>query len=284
MVSAVVKTSIARSDHEDNTDYESLKNRPIVGVDCGKHDILHITIDDKEKSKAIHFYRDENGKKTKWELPGNQSNISSSGSKGSMRYTSKQRRNESGQLKFQKVQQQRKPKEIMDMEHRMCATNSRTTRIRCFQEYLEIRYSVEEELYEFYANNLYRIHRMWSYNRKRKSEAKLVKRIKEKFGTDVVLAYGNWMEQHQMKWLPPSPTSGLRRVLERHFTVVVVPEYNTTKTCSKCNQKSMRPFLYRTRKKKKTIKHMRINIDNNNQRQQQPATTTKAKRNHGYGT
>ena len=112
---------------EDNIDYESLKNRPIVGVDCGKHDILHITIDDKEKSKAIHFYRDENGKKTKWELPENQSNnnssSSSSGSKGSMRYTSKQRRNESGQLKFQAIQQQRKRKEIMEMEHRMCVCN-----------------------------------------------------------------------------------------------------------------------------------------------------------------
>ena len=91
---------------------------------------------------------------------------------------------------------------------------------------------------------------MWSYNQKRKSEPKLVKMIKEKFdpsgnGSNIVLAYGNWKETQQMKGLMPSPTTGIKWTLMQHFKVVTVPEYNTTITCSKCNQPTMDSFLSR---------------------------------------
>lgn len=103
---------------------------------------------------------------------------------------------------------------------------------------------------------------MWSYNRKRKSESKLVKRIKDKFdpdgnGTNIVLAYGNWKETRQMKGCQPSPTTGIKRTLMQHFKVVTVPEYNTTITCSKCNQPTMDSFIERVRKKRKKRRRRR---------------------------
>jgi hypothetical protein len=48
-----------------------------------------------------------------------------------------------------------------------------------------------------------------------------------------------------MKGLIPSQTCGLRRMLEKHFTVVDTPEWNTTKTCSKCEEGEMKPCMKR---------------------------------------
>ena len=37
-----------------------------------------------------------------------------------------------------------------------------------------------------------------------------------------------------MRGLIPSPTSGIRKLLGKHFDVVDVCEYNTTQTCNRC--------------------------------------------------
>ena len=107
--------------------------------------------------------------------------------------TSKPRKRKKNRNKLEN----RKPVAIEELEHRMCSANSRTVQLDRFLDYLRIRYSVEERLYEFlYSNKLYRIYRMWSYNRKRKSESKLVKRIKDKFDPD-----GNGKQYHDWKAL-----------------------------------------------------------------------------------
>ena len=124
-------------------------------MDPGKRSILYMTTDDKSKTK-----------------------------KGILKYTSQQRGFESGLYKYRNKLENRKPVDIEELEHRMCSSNSRTVRLDRFLDYIRIRYSVEERLYEFYSNKLYRIYRMWSYNWKRKSESKLVKRIKDKFDPD----------------------------------------------------------------------------------------------------
>ena len=88
-----------------------------------------------------------------------------------------------------------------------------------------------------------------------------MKRIKEKFdpqesGTNnnIVLAYGSWKETHQMKGLMSSPTTGIKQILKQHFTVITVPEYYTTTTCSHCNQRTMESFISRPRQQKKKRK------------------------------
>ena len=75
---------------------------------------------------------------------------------------------------------------------------------------------------------------------------------------NIVLAYGNWKETRQMKGCQPSPTTtGIKRTLMQHFKVVTVPEYNTTITCSKCNQPTMDSFIERVRKKRKKRRRRR---------------------------
>ena len=38
-----------------------------------------------------------------------------------------------------------------------------------------------------------------------------------------------------MKGLMPSPTCSMSRLLAKNFDLVIVPEFNTSKTCSKCH-------------------------------------------------
>ena len=67
-----------------------------------------------------------------------------------------------------------------------------------------------------------------------KSESKLMKNIEKTFGKKPVLCYGSWSSSHQCKGLIPSPIVGLRKKLAARFFTVIVPEFNTTKTCHCC--------------------------------------------------
>lgn len=211
---------------EKEIDFDNLKGRTIVGIDPGKHSILYMTIDDDKKTKN-----------------------------GTLDYTNTQRAFELGTKKFRKKQRKRKDEEgeIQILEDTLSQCNSRTSRIYKFQEYLKARFAIEDKMYIFYSNEIYRIHRWWGFQRKQKSEDALIKRIQRKFGSDCVLAYGSWNRSSQMKGLIPSPTSGIRRKLSRHFTVIDVSEYNTTKTCCKCEEKTMGSFLKREDKKGRLV-------------------------------
>ena len=140
---------------------------------------------------------------------------------------------------------------IQQLENSLSLHNTRTMSLIKFVDYLKARYIVEDALYGYYGHDLYRVHKWWTFGRTQKSEINLVKNIKEKFGDGCVLAYGDWSSPVQIKGTVSSPTVGLRRMLSKHFTVIDVPEYNTTKTCCKCNEPLMKAFLYRKRRRKK---------------------------------
>ena len=89
----------------------------------------------------------------------------------------------------------------------------------------------------FYENELYRKlkWRTWIYGRK--SEDKFLNRIEETYGKkeNLLLCYGNWSNNKQMKYIMPTKGIGLRRTVEKKFNVVLVDEFRTSKLCSKCN-------------------------------------------------
>ena len=66
-------------------------------------------------------------------------------------------------------------------------------------------------------------------------------------GKDVktLVGFGDFSQQHGLtRGHPTTPILRLKRELRNHFTVVGVDEYNTSKTCSSCNE----PIeLYRNR-------------------------------------
>jgi len=59
--------------------------------------------------------------------------------------------------------------------------------------------------------------------------------------------------------LIPSQTFGMRKFLSKHFVMEEVVEANTTRTCSRCHQKTMEPCMrrpYPNKKKEKKLDRM----------------------------
>ena len=63
---------------------------------------------------------------------------------------------------------------------------------------------------------------------------KLIDNIKLNFGENIILAYGDWSNDRQMRNYIPTKGVGLKRRLSKEFTIFNVDEYNTSKKCCKC--------------------------------------------------
>ncbi len=163
--------------------------------------------------------------------------------------------------RVRRKQQEIKTPQVQQAENVISKQNSRSTTATEFWNYLKARFKVQDLLYSHYRNLLFRIHSWWSFRKKKSTEQKLVNNIKEKFGEDVVLAYGTWTRSSQMKRLIPSPISGIKKVLTQHFTVIDTCEYRTTKLCSKCHTGIMVPVKTRTVTKRKDTEQIQYQLD-----------------------
>jgi hypothetical protein len=202
---------------------EQLKIRKIVGLDPGKKSIIYMTTDSDCKTKER------------------------------LEYTNVQRRHELGLKRrnnFCKYQKSLNL-EIQQLENILSKHNSRTSNLPKFKAYLAARFSVQERLYEHYSQIAFRSWKMKTYSRKQKSEAKLIRNIKKTFGPNPIIAYGAWKEASSMKGCISSPSSSMLRLISTNFKdTIIVPEYNTSKTCSCCHsQIDMKtPFQVDSRK------------------------------------
>jgi len=188
-------------------------NRVVVGLDPGKHSILYMTSDD-----TTHTLKPTNR----------------------LQYTNIQRKVEcGGKVKIAK------PREVGEAETVLSTTNSRSMSVEGYLKYIQARHQQQALLYKHYQTLDHRVIRWWKYRKRQQSESTLVGNIKEKFGKDPVIAYGSWSRTTQMRGLIPSPVIGMQKLLAKHFDVVVVPEYNTTQTCSKCMKGKMCEVLKR---------------------------------------
>jgi len=209
-------------EEQKNKSYSLLKGKKIVGVDPGKHSIIYLTSDSKIKRK-------ENQKQERMQI----SNV--------------ERRRALGTKVFKHIQKNHKKRftDWQELESSLSLVCSKSTTIKGFQTYMEARFRVQDKLYEYYSNFMFRIHQWERYKRSKRFEYHMVKQIQEKFGRDCVLAYGTWNRNSQMKGLIPSQTCGMRRALSKKFTVINTPEAYTTKTCSKCFEGTMEKCLSR---------------------------------------
>jgi len=120
--------------------------------------------------------------------------------------------------------------------------NTNTSVLTNFKQYLVYRRTVEDKLYTFYSDLVFKTRKFSTYQKTQKSETELIKNIKEKFGpSEFILAYGNWNNPNQYKGVSPSPTCGMRKLLQHHFKCITVPEAYTTKTCSICLTQTLIP-------------------------------------------
>ena len=72
----------------------------------------------------------------------------------------------------------------------------------------------------------------------KKSEDRFLNKIGKTFGKTkpVLIAYGDWSRQTQMKHFMPTVGVGLRKVIAKRFQTVSINEFRTSKLCCRCSK------------------------------------------------
>jgi hypothetical protein len=88
-----------------------------------------------------------------------------------------------------------------------------------------------------YTGRIFRKLRLNSYINNQRSEAKMINGFQKVFGNceDVVIAFGDHEQGHQMKFHAPTKDIGMRKLFRRHgFLVYLAYEFRTSCRCYKC--------------------------------------------------
>lgn len=210
---------------------DKLNNYKIIGIDPGINNIL--TIVDESKNK--------------------------------LSYTMCQRQVECGYKRKQNVFNKEKLN-FADIESVLSKYNSKTTDIIKFKEYIKIKNNINKQLFDQYEKELWRKYRWKTFISTQKSEFKLIERIKNTFNKEnkkLCVMYGNWNRQTNMKYMRPTPKIGIKRLINRHFELYNIDEYNTSKKCHFCDDE-MERFMNREIDGKNKLLHSLLRCKNVN--------------------
>ena len=159
--------------------------------------------------------------------------------RNNLNYNTIQRRKESLRTKNNKITYIEKlNNNIIEKETKLSNSNSKTVDYKKFKEYIKNKTLIDDEIKDFYYNKLFRKLKFRTSINLRKSEDKFLNNIEKKYGKkeDIVIGYGDWSNDKQMKHLIPSSNIGLRKKIEKRYKVFLVSEYCTSKLCSSCNK------------------------------------------------
>jgi hypothetical protein len=100
-----------------------------------------------------------------------------------------------------------------------------------FRQFIRTKNEITAATQVHYAKIAYRNMRLRSHIHIRKSEDRLIRTISKVFGQNCLIFYGNWSRNPNMKFGPPIPGMGLKRLLAKYFYLASVDEYNSSCIC-----------------------------------------------------
>ena len=181
---------------------DTLKDRNIVGCDPGK--------------RSLVYMMDKNGNK--------------------LQYTAPQRKRESKSKTNQRILLiERKRNGIIQKETELSFQNSKSVDYEKFKIYLVEKDKLNKETIEFYKRETWRKMKFRQYSYGKKSIDTFLNRIKETFGENILIGYGNWSRSTQMKHFMPTMNKGLRKLIHKKYDTITINECNTSKKCCECN-------------------------------------------------
>ena len=179
-----------------------LKPRNMVGCDPGKRNLVYMV--------------DESGKK--------------------LQYTAPQRKRESKQKCNQRILLAEKKKHgITEKETHLSLQNSKSVRIDNYKSYLVEKQKLNQETTEFYKREVWRKMKFRAYSYGKKSIDTFLNKIKETFGDNLLIGYGNWSRSTQMKHCMSTMNKGLRKLIHKKYDTITINECNTSKKCCGCH-------------------------------------------------
>ena len=181
---------------------DTLKERNIVGCDPGK--------------RSLVYMMDKNGNK--------------------LQYTAPQRKIESKAKCNQRILlEEKKKNKIIEKETELSLQNSKSVDYEKFKKYLVEKDKLNKETGEFYRKEVWRKMKFRQYSYGKKSIDTFINKIKETFGENILIGYGNWSRSSQMKHFMPTMNKGLRKLIHKKYDTITINECNTSKKCCDCN-------------------------------------------------
>jgi hypothetical protein len=182
---------------------DTFKDRNIVGCDPGKHSLVYMM--------------DKNGNK--------------------LEYTASQRKIESYGKRNQRILLQEKKKhKIIEKETMLSMQNSKSVNYDKFKVYLVEKDKLNKETIEFYKKEVWRKMKFRQYSYGKKSIDTFLNKIKEKFGENLLIGYGNWSRSSQMKYTMPTMNKGLRKLIHKKYDTITINEIYTSQKCCECKK------------------------------------------------
>jgi hypothetical protein len=182
---------------------DALKDRNIVGCDPGKHSLVYMM--------------DKNGNK--------------------LEYTASQRKIESYGKRNQRILLQEKKKhKIIEKEKILSIQNSKSVNYDKFKVYLVEKDKLNKETTEFYKKEVWRKMKFRQYSYGKKSIDTFLNKIKETFGENILIGYGNWSRSSQMKYTMPTMNKGLRKLIHKKYDTITINEFYTSQKCCECRK------------------------------------------------
>ena len=142
-------------------------------------------------------------------------------------------------LKYRRLIQNYKDKNnISKVENKLSELNSKTCNYKKFKKFIKLKNKLNKELEEKYQQEIFRKYKWYSYINKKKTESKIINKIKKTFNKDSTLVIGDWSIGKQMRNFILTPNLGLKRKLNEYFKVYNLDEFRTSllncKTENKC--------------------------------------------------
>ena len=131
---------------------------------------------------------------------------------------------------------ERKRNGIIEKETQLSFQNSKTIVYEKFKIYLVEKDKLNKETTEFYKKEVWRKMKFRQYSYGKKSIDTFLNKIKETFGENILIGYGNWSRSSQMKHFMPTMNKGLRKLIHRKYDTITINECNTSKKCCDCNR------------------------------------------------
>ena len=182
---------------------DTLKDRNIVGCDPGKHSLVYMM--DKKGNK--------------------------------LEYTASQRKIESYGKRNQRILLQEKKKhKIIEKETRLSIQNSKSVNYDKFKMYLVEKDKLNKETTDFYKKEVWRKMKFRQYSYGKKSIDTFLNKIKETFGENILIGYGNWSRSSQMKYTMPTMNKGLRKLIHKKYDTITINEFYTSQKCCECRK------------------------------------------------
>jgi hypothetical protein len=169
--------------------------------------------------------------------PGKRSLVYMMDDKGNkLEYTAPQRKRESKAKTNQRILLlEKKRNNIGEKENVLSFQNSKSVDYERFKIYLVEKDKLNKETTEFYKRDVWRKMKFRQYSYGKKSIDIFLNKIKETFGENILIGYGNWSRSTQMKHFMPTMNKGLRKQIHKKYDTITINECNTSKKCCECH-------------------------------------------------